>query len=254
MPTLKTEKEELLNHIGQFPQNINDLRLDVSEDTQTMTYAIGYQTHYLKVKRTLSTGIEKSGSIVISDLAKLVTFVKKCKGQVTLKQIANGKTLYVSSGNLKMNLPITDCKSTQMLPNFEKLVTKAESVDWNAFGVDKYEVHGIADLKDFKSLSSMKNLIANNSDFKVTANAEAGEVSVAVGKEHDVKIFATTELTDSRGPAHSVYSNFGPWLMPCLGLVSPSSATLHFGQATGLVVEQEKANEERLLIIIDQQE
>ena len=254
MPTLKTEKDELLNHIGQFPQNINDLRLDVSEDTQTMTYAIGYQTHYLKVKRTLSTGIEKSGSIVISDLAKLVTFVKKCKGHVTLKQIANGKTLYVSSGNLKMNLPITDCKSTQMLPNFEKLVTKAESVDWNAFGVDKYEVHGIADLKDFKSLSSMKNLIANNSDFKVTANAEAGEVSVAVGKEHDVKIFATTELTDSRGPAHSVYSNFGPWLMPCLGLVSPSSATLHFGQATGLVVEQEKANEERLLIIIDQQE
>ena len=86
MPTLTLDKDELLNHIGQFPQNINDLRLDLSEDTQVMTYAIGYQTHYLRVKRTLSTGIEKAGSIVISDLAKLVTFVKKCKGQVKLKQ------------------------------------------------------------------------------------------------------------------------------------------------------------------------
>lgn len=254
MPTLVLDKDELLSHIGQFPQNINDLRLDLSEDAQSMTYAVGYQTHYLRVKKTFSSGIEKAGSIVISDLAKLVTFVKKCKGQVKLKQISNGKTLYVSSGNLKMNLPITDCKSTQMLPNFDKLVTKAEDVDWNTFGVDKYEVHGIANLKDFKSLSSMKNLIANNSDFKVTANAEAGEISVAVGKEHDVKIFATSELSNSRGPAHTVYSNFGPWLMPCLGLVSPSNATLHFGQATGLVVEQEKTNEERLLIIIDQQE
>lgn len=254
MPTLVLDKDELLSHIGQFPQAINDLRLDLSEDNQVMTYAVGYQTHYLRVKRTLSTGIDKAGSIVISDLAKLVTFVKKCKGQVKLKQIANGKTLYVSSGNLKMNLPITDCKSTQMLPNFDKLVSKAEESDWRSFGMDNYEVHGTANLKDFNSISSMKNLIANNSDFKVTANAEAGEISVAVGKDHDVRIFATAELDDSEGPAYTVYSNFGPWLMPCLGLVSPSAATLHFGQATGLVVEQEKSNEERLLIIIDQQE
>ena len=254
MPTLVLDKDELLSHIGQFPQNINDLRLDLSEDTQVMTYAVGYQTHYLRVKKTLSSGIEKAGSIIISDLDKLVAFVKKCKGQVKLKQMSNGKTLYVSCGNLKMNLPITDCKSTQMLPNFDKLVKNAEADNWRSFGVDNYDVHGITNLKDFNSISSLKRLIANNSDFKITANADAGEISVAVGKEHDVKIFATSTLDDSEGPVHSVYSNFGPWLMPCLGLVSPSPAKVHFGQATGLVVEQEGSNEERLLIIIDQQE
>ena len=254
MATLDIDKDELLSHISQFSQSVNDLKITLSEDTQLMTYSIGYQTHFLRVKKTLTTGIEKGGSLIISDLAKLVTFVKKCKGQVKLKQIANGKTLYVSSGNLKMNLPVTDCKSTQMVPNYEKLVNDAESANWTKFGVDEFSVHGSANLKDFRNISSLKSLIANNSDFKVTANAEAGEISVAVGKEHDVRIFASTSLDDSEGPAHSVYSNFGPWLMPCLSLVSPSTANVHFGQACGLVVEQVKGNEERVLIIIDQQE
>tara|TARA_R110002074_G_scaffold317297_1_gene487768 strand:- start:208 stop:972 length:765 start_codon:yes stop_codon:yes gene_type:complete len=254
MATLEIDRDELLSHISQFSQNINDLRIDLSADNQMMSYSIGYQTHYLRVKRTLTSGIDKAGLLIISDLAKLVTFVKKCKGQVKLKQISSGKTLYISSGNLKMNLPVTDCKSSQMTPNFEKLILNAESNEWTKFGMDNFNVHGNADLKDFKNISSLKGLIANNADFKVTANADAGEISVAVGKDHDVRIFASTSLHDSQGPSHSVYSNFGPWLMPCLGLVSPSTANVHFGQACGLVIEQDKGNEERLLIIIDQQE
>ena len=93
MATLEIDRDELLSHISQFSQNINDLRIDLSADNQMMSYSIGYQTHYLRVKRTLTSGIDKAGLLIISDLAKLVTFVKKCKGQVKLKQISSGKTL-----------------------------------------------------------------------------------------------------------------------------------------------------------------
>jgi len=44
-------------------------------------------------------------------------------------------------------------------------------------------------------------------------------------------------------------------LLPCLGLVDGgTTCRFHFGDASGLVIEQTETNLKRLLIIIDQQE
>ena len=111
------------------------------------------------------------------------------------------------------------------------------------------------DFKDVLTLSSFQALVKKDSDFVITANAQAGELAISAGKAHDVKVYATTNLTDVEGPEDSVSSNFGSWLLPCLGMIDKDmDSSIHFGDATGLVVEQSNNAVKRLLIIIDQQE
>lgn len=253
MASITLDKKEWLKHLGQFGESVNDLKLILTESK--LSYSVGFQTHYLSVTQTYPQSVKKTGDIHISSLDKVCAFLKKCEGLVTLKQMVNGKTLYISSGNFKMQLPVTDCKSTQMIPTYERLVKKAEKSMWESFGQDDYTLHGKVEMKEILKLASLKRLMDKNADFVVVANADSEELSVSAGKQHTVKLFASSKLIDVEGPKHSLTSNYGPWLLPCLSLVDNTlQSTIHFGMATGLVVQQSTDVCERLLIIIDQEE
>ena len=256
MAVVTLDKKEWVKHLSQFGDNLKDLKLVVFESPSTLGYSVAFQTYYLSVFQQYPNAVSKSGEIVISDLNKVKTFLKKCSGDVTLKHMKNGRTLYITCGSLKMNLPVTDMVSTQLVPTYEKLVKKATKVEWEQFGIDTYTLHAkYVDFKDILSLSSMQVLVKNDSDFVITANAQAKELAISAGKAHDVKVYATTNLTDVEGPERTLSSNFGSWLLPCLDMVDKDmDSTIHFGDATGLVIEQSNGAVKRLLIIIDQQE
>ena len=112
-----------------------------------------------------------------------------------------------------------------MIPTYERLVKKAEKSMWESFGQDDYTLHGKVEMKEILKLASLKRLMDKNADFVVVANADSEELSVSAGK------------------------------LPCLSLVDNTlQSTIHFGMATGLVVQQSTDVCERLLIIIDQEE
>ena len=91
--------------------------------------------------------------------------------------------------------------------------------------------------------------------WKMMQKNKADDYVISTGKQHTVKLFASSKLIDVEGPKHSLTSNYGPWLLPCLSLVDNTlQSTIHFGMATGLVVQQSTDVCERLLIIIDQEE
>lgn len=255
MASITLDKKEWLYHLGQFNGSMNDLKISVLDSPVCIGYSAGYQTHFIKVYQAYPEAKAKAGNLTISNLDKVCAFLKKCSGNVTLKQIDKGQTLYVTSGSLKMNLPLTDMKSTQLVPTYEKLVKKAKDANWEKFGMDVYTLHGRTEMADILKLATLKTLVSSDSDFSVSANADSKEISVAAGKAHDVKIFATSALSDANGPKTTVKSSFGPWLLPCLGLIDASmTSRVHFGEASGLVIEQSGTNVKRLLIIIDQQE
>ena len=255
MAHMTLDKKAWLSHLGQFDSNINDLMLTIYDKPVCLGYAVGYQTHFYRVYQQYKDAAIKEGVIHISDLDKVCAFLKKCYGDVTIKHAKGGKTLYVTGGNLKMNLPIMDLKSSKLVPTYEKLVKAAEESDWDAFGNDTYTLYGKTQLSDILKLSGLRNIVKNNSDFVVSADATSNEIAISVGKTHSTKLFANGEIKDAEGPKHAVTSNFGPWLLPCLGLVDPTMPTrIHFGDATGLVVRQADNMVKRLLIIIDQQE
>lgn len=255
MASITLNKSEWLHHLGQFNSSMNDLKISVFESPVCIDYSAGYQTHYINVSHSYPDATAKAGTLLISDLDKACAFLKKCSGDVTLKQVNNGSTLYLTSGNLKMNLPITDIKSAQLVSTYHKLEKKAEESNWEKFGLDVYTLRGKSSLRDILKLATLKGLVDSDSDFSISANATSGEIIVAAGKAHDVKMFATSALADAEGPKTTVKSNFGPWLLPCLSLINTNlNSRLHFGEATGLVVRQADNVTKRLLIIIDQQE
>ena len=108
-------------------------------------------------------------------------------------------------------------------------------------------------------LASLKGIVTKyGADYSITIDVEAEEISAAAGKNHDAQIFAASTITDitlEKKGIKSVKSSFGAWLLPCLGLVDEgTTCRIHFGDASGLVIEQTETDLKRLLIIIDQQE
>jgi len=255
MAQMTLDKKEWLTHLGQFDSNMNDLNVNVMVNPTCLGYSAAYQTHFLKVYYHYPDAPAKEGTLNISDLGKTCAFISKCAGPVTIKQIKGGKTVYITSGKMKMNIPVTDMKSSQLVPTFEKLVAKAEKSEWASFGQDTYTLKGKTQMTDILKLATLKSIVNKDSDYKLTADADSSELTISVGKAHDVKLFATSELREAEGPKHSVSSSFGPWLLPCLGLVNPKMVSrIHFGDSVGLVVRQSDNMVKRLLIIIDQQE
>ena len=254
MASITLDSKEWLKHLGQFDSAINDLSLRIVEMGHQLAYSVGYQTHFFTVTESYEGAVTKGGTIIISDLDKVCIFLRKCSGDVTFKQISNGKTLYITNNELKMQLPVTDCTSIKLVPTYENLVSASIENMWESFGQGNYPIHGTADLSEMLKLSSLKKLLNTGADYSVKANAESGEISIQAGKQHDVRLFATTNLTDTQGPAYSVTSHYGAWLLPSLGSLEPRESKIHFGPSTALIIEQQRAGAYRLLIVIDQEE
>ena len=257
MASITLDKKTWLKHLGQFQSNINDLTLIVYENPSCLGYGVGYQTHFYRMFEQYPNATNvKAGKLEVSDLSKVCAFLKKCDGLVTIKQTNGGKTLYVYQDNLKLTLPATDIKSNKIVKNYEALVVASQGNEWESFGNDNYGVTARTRLAEIIKLAGLSNLVSKNADYTVNVNADSAEVAVSVGKQHDAKVFAVSNLSDvdDSSGAGEYESSFGPWLLPCLSLVNPNmTSRIHFGQSTGLVIRQTSNTVQRLLIIIDQQ-
>lgn len=257
MAQITLDKKTWLKHLGQFQSNINDLTLIVYENPSCLGYGVGYQTHFYRMFEQYPDATNvKAGKIEISDLAKVCAFLKKCDGSVTMKQTQGGRTFYAYQGNLKMTMPVMDIKSNKIVKNYEALVKAAQEDDWGSFGQDNLKMSARTRLAEIIKLAGLSSLVSKNADFKVSVNTDSSEIAVSMGREHDTKVFAVSNLSDvdvdSGGSEFE--SSFGPWLLPCLSLVNPNMISrIHFGESTGIVIRQTSNTVQRLLIIIDQQ-
>ena len=252
MARITLPKREWQKHLGQFQGNVNDLSLIIYDNPVCLGYAVAYQTYFYKMFQQYPGVKVKPGRINISDLSKVNSFLKKCDGDVTIRQADGGKTLYIINGNLKMTLPIMDILSDKIVTNYEKLIETAVEDDWQTFGGNVHELSATTKLTEVLRLSGPTNLVNKNSDYVISANQS--EISVSVGKQHDTRMFAVSKLEDADGPNHTLEASFGPWLLPCLSLVDANmKSKIHFGDQCAIVIRQTNESVQRLLIIVDQQ-
>lgn len=252
MARITLPKRDWQKHLGQFQGNVNDLSLIIYDNPVCLGYAVAYQTYFYKMFQQYPGVKVKPGRINISDLSKVNSFLKKCDGDVTIRQADGGKTLYIINGNLKMTLPIMDILSDKIVTNYEKLIDTAVEDDWQTFGGNVHELSATTKLTEILRLSGLTNLVNKNSDYVISANQS--EISVSVGKQHDTRMFAVSKLEDADGPNHTLEASFGPWLLPCLSLVDANmKSKIHFGDQCAIVIRQTNESVQRLLIIVDQQ-
>ena len=254
MTEVSLDRKELLGFVTGFG-DVEDLRLEVAGTR--ITGQVGFSTHYLRRSLVVDAScIAKEGTIDIGDTAKFILFCKKAKaGQITLKQTGSGKLLYVNAGSMKLQLPTPDSiVSHSKTPLVQKIVAKSSDSMWTTWmtGTSRetpLEVHGEIDARDLKSVGGMKGVIGAPV-FKVMINAEEREFSVQAGKKHTPRLFFTTELRNPQGPNATIGSTYGSWFMECVNLLDDDTATIHFGEGSVLIIEQNAD----LLIIVDQKE
>ncbi|MAR83897.1 MAG: hypothetical protein CMF55_03795 [Legionellales bacterium] len=230
---------------------MEDVKL-VLNKSGTIEYDAAHSSHYIHYKGTYPDAVKESGNLVFTDLKKAKTFLKKCKGNVTIQQSAT--RLSLKSGTMKMTLPILDCKSTQLAPTLAKLTLKAKNGKWGTFGRGVFTTHGETDFSDLIDGANIAKSLSADADFLIKANADEKELVLHAFKKGGAAIICTATIENAQGPNHTVSSSFGPWLLSCLSILNPKvKSTFHCGDSTVLAVEQSGEGWERTIVVIDQQ-
>tara|TARA_R110002020_G_scaffold172058_1_gene362224 strand:+ start:10047 stop:10841 length:795 start_codon:yes stop_codon:yes gene_type:complete len=249
MAEININKKQLLKFITSFGKDIEDMTIELNSNN-SITVEIAFISHYIRKVLSIDGNVVKAGAIEISDLPKVIQFIKATKTEtIGLKQTASGKTLYVTAGSSKLQLPSSNTiVSHSKVSMLRTLIDKAEESKWTMFHKSKLSVTGTINLEDLDIVSKMRTVLDSNPVFKIIAHAGENEFSITTGKKHGVKLFTTTELKDADGPNVSIESTFGGWLMETIGVLDDEDATIHFGDSTVLVIKQHQ----NMLIVIDQ--
>ena len=127
MAEININKKELLKFITSFGKDIEDMRIDL-QSNNTIKVEIAFISHYIRKVLSIDGDVVKAGAIEISDLPKVIQFIKATKTDtIKLKQTASGKTLYVTAGSSKLQLPSSNTiVSNSKVPILTKLIEKAD--------------------------------------------------------------------------------------------------------------------------------
>jgi len=248
MGYLRLNAKDWLGHLVPL-MDVKDVVINYADGK--LAYDIAHSTYYYQVDEEIpSDCVNGSGSLTFSDIPKAVAFLKKCKNdQVTIKN-SQGNRLMIQCGNKKMSIPCFDSVTAQRVSSFKNLVSAMTNSGYVTFGSVTLSQRGSIVMNDILDIASLGKLVANDSDFEVKMNQKEGEFALKAFKTNSTSMFVSTTLDDGDGSDGTVTSSFGPWVLPCLNLLSKDIASnVYMGSSTVLVIEQE----DRLLIVLDQE-
>ena len=238
---------KLLSSLGD---NITDVVINASTPN-VLEYHAAHSTHYVHYKTTHENSVKRGGNLTITDMKKTLTFLKNCKGDVTMQQSAS--KLSLKCENKMMSIPILNCKSAQLAPTMSSLVEKSRKGHWVSFGKGTFTTHGTVDFSDLIDGAKIAKSLSVNSDFLIKANAEEKELILHAFKTGGTSIICNTELKNAQGPNHTISSSFGSWLLGCLTMLDGNvESTIHTGDSMVLAIEQSGEGWERTIIVLDQ--
>ena len=125
----------LLKHLSSVSDAVKDLKIDVADNLSfleaggvpTLSYSFAAMTHYLEVTEEIPDAHVKSGgSLLFSDIPKSIAFLKKCKGDVTVKQLMTNRLSFASGGK-KMTVPCFEVNSSKLVGKYENLIKACEA-------------------------------------------------------------------------------------------------------------------------------
>ena len=216
-----------------------------------MSYNIAHSTYYYQVDEEIPlTHVTGTGSLTFSDIPKAVAFLKKCKNDPVIIKNSQGNRLMLQCGNKKMSIPCYDSVTAQRVISFKTLVRSMVNEGYQTFGNVALSQRGTIMMNDILDIASLGKLVANDSDFEVKMNQKEGEFALKAFKTNSTSMFVSTTVDNGEGTEGTITSSFGPWILPCLKLLTKDMpANVYMGNSTVLVIEQE----DELLIVIDQE-
>tara|TARA_R110001583_G_scaffold19862_4_gene77122 strand:- start:4051 stop:4803 length:753 start_codon:yes stop_codon:yes gene_type:complete len=246
MTKITVNRKDFLSFLSGFSKGLTDLRLDCAGSR--ITIEIGYASFYLR-KYFLTAQIQEEGVIHIADMDKVFKFFKASNtDDIVMKQTASIKPLHVESGGNKLQLPSTDdIESASKTATIRALLMESQQKGWAFFGKTSMSVHATTQTKDLISLSGMRSVVSDDTDFKLRVHCGEEEMGIVAGKAVSGKLFTTLPISDTDGPATTVESLFSIALPKCLQYLDDGEARVHMGKSSPVIFEQLNT----LLLIID---
>jgi len=247
MTKILVDRKELMTFLTSFGKGVTDVRMDCVGDR--ITVEVAFSQYYLR-KQITGITVQEEGAIHIANLEKAVAFLKaSSQDNVLLRQVTPVKPLHIEAGGNKLQLPSTDdILSASKAVIVRKLLEKASAVGWSEFSGAILNVHATVQTKDLISLSGMKGLVSDDSQYKLRVHCGENDLGIVAGKAATGRIFTTLSITDSDGPSATVETHFGSWLPTCLKFLDEGSARLHMGDDELSIFEQD----DTLLMIVNE--
>jgi hypothetical protein len=241
------DNKSLTKFLEGFGKDLQDIALRVTSDR--LEAAVGKRTHYLRRRLNVKDGEE--GTISISDLPKVISFLKATKvGDVIIQQMERASSLHLSCGNSKLQVPTsTYLHSQSELPLIEKLIKKSEANMWQSWDKFPMNYHGHVNGIDFDTASKFSKVITGKFTCKTEFDT-SGTFIIRAGNKVKGKMFVKLPMTNVEGGGNSATSTFAHWLPTLLESVPEGTLLLHTGDNTILVIEQPETG--YLLVIMDQ--
>ena len=241
MVGLSVSRRGLQQLLDGFGSGIGDIRLRAThaEGGGLLVASVGYYTHYLR--STTTCDIDVPGSIAISDINTVRTFLKTGKDEdVHLQQDGESKMLYLTCGRAKIHLPGTGkVESFSHVPMIERLLKDAEDNQWVSWADRDLSCSGTLQATDTQEVIAIHSVLGENPLYTVEFYSDQAEMKVKAGKKSKGRMFVSLPVENSKGPEHKCTSVFGANFPINLRCLPAGELTMHMGDDSPIIFNHE---------------
>lgn len=246
------DRKKLLAFINSFGSNIEDLLLVVKDNR--VYGAVDTPTHYCSKSMgvLISADVKyRPGNIYISDVAKVITFLKASSQELCIVNQWEG-ALNLKTGRDSLQLPShTHIRSAVNLDRANVAVKAMIDCNFTKIGPALMDIHGSLNMDDIRGLSTAVKIAGKDAPCKIRVCPTDKQFVVTVG--HLVgaaNMNRVVELNNITGTKES-FTYFGSHLPQTLSCMSDGMVDFHMGNNAALVLQHHEHDD--LLILKHQQ-
>jgi len=229
---------------------VGDLRLDARDMSLTGTVAL--RTHMLHTR--VSADVKDPGPLIISDLGKLLAFVKALPKDAMMELYQReGTPLHASCGNVDMSLPYNDyIHSNVRVQKAMALKEDSERDNWKHWGGTPLTCYGKLHTSDLMQVQTLEKIVGKNHSITTHFSVEDKRWSITAGEKGGATMNLGVDLEDcSKDDGDSIArSSFGGWLPSVLDCLPSGVVELYTAHKFILILRH--MEREHLLVILDQ--
>lgn len=248
MTRVTINKDELRKFIQSFGHNVSDIRLDAKQFN--LIGAVAMPTHFFTQR--VSATVDEEGEFVISDINKVIAFLRACDGDSITVWQKPGRPLHLSNGGTEVTLPTVDTvRSATALSTVLQLVTQSDEENWKSWAGEALNCYGrLEDTTALIPVSRMQKVVGKDRVYHTCF--DNGQLLITGGEKTEAQMSVALDLLDTDAPPTEVNNTFGPWLPQLLNALPQGPCEIYTG--TGSVLVLNHVERECLLVVIPQGE
>ena len=238
-------------HFLQFLQSFGKEALDLKGEVRgSITEASVALPNYYIRNRIVAT-VHQAGSFVVSDMPRLIVFVKSMKSDKVLISQVEGQPFRAHCGSSSATFANTEyIRSALSLERAEAVVREAQQDSFKTWSGRTLGAYAAIDSEDLIPVRNMSKVAGKLGSIKVSLVPADNELVFSAGCDHSVTMSHVIETNDGSGDGQAT-SLYGPWLITLLGALPEGRVSIFTGEDSPLILHHDEVG---MLMVVPEQE